>query len=81
MAKKALLMRVNWEETKKELLDDLAQAIKTKEKLMELKFKQEITETLGLNNAVLLKYITNSSLQKYKIQFLLNELSFGIKIN
>ena len=43
---------------------------------MEFKFKREIAETLGLNTAVLLEYITNSELQKCKIEFLLKELSF-----
>ena len=43
---------------------------------MEFKFKREIAETLGLNTAVLLDYITNSELQKCKIEFLLKELSF-----
>ena len=43
---------------------------------MEFKFKREIAETLGLNNAVLLEYITNSNLQKFKIESLLKELNF-----
>ena len=43
---------------------------------MEFKFKREIAETLGLNNAVLLEYITNSKLQKCKIESLLKELNF-----
>ena len=43
---------------------------------MEFRFKQEVAESLGLNNAVLLEYIRNSGLQKCKIEFLLNELSF-----
>ncbi len=43
---------------------------------MEFKFKREIAETLGLNNAVLLEYITSSNLQKCKIEFLLKELNF-----
>ena len=43
---------------------------------MEFKFKREIAETLGLNNAVLLEYITNSDLQKFKIESLLKELNF-----
>ena len=43
---------------------------------MELKFKRELGETLGLNNAVLLEYITNSNLQKFKIESLLKELNF-----
>ena len=67
---------VDWEETKK-LLNDLAQAVKARrQKYMEFKFKREIAETLGLNTAVLLEYITNSELQKCKIEFLLKELSF-----
>ena len=32
---------------------------------MEFKFKREIAETSGLNNAVLLEYITNYNLQKF----------------
>ena len=43
---------------------------------MELKFKREVAETLGLNNAVLLEYITNAESQKCKLESLLKELNF-----
>jgi hypothetical protein len=43
---------------------------------MELKFNREAAETLGLNNAILLEYISNIDFQKCKIQYLLKELNF-----
>ena len=43
---------------------------------MEFKFKREVAETLGLNNAILLEYITNADSQKCKLESLLKELNF-----
>ncbi|RPG44024.1 MAG: hypothetical protein CBC72_001625 [Gammaproteobacteria bacterium TMED112] len=43
---------------------------------MEFKFKQEVAETLGLNNAVLLEYIKCADLHKCKIESILKDLTF-----
>lgn len=43
---------------------------------MEFKFKREVAETLGLNNAILLEYITNADSQKCQLESLLKELNF-----